>query len=186
MDRELEGYLELVEGYLKRMPTSERIDVIKELKSYMEELQRVESLGTQEILERLGPAKEFAAGYLGEKIHTEPGFSFKKLRMILAFYSLTFFTGMFVIPCGTIMAGALIFSGIISPIAGAIKLIGFLLGFDVPFVVVQMGSFVAHPILAFFISVLFGIFFLWSGRALWRAVIRYIQKITTMKRKWEV
>ena len=37
MDRELEQYLSTIEKYLKNMPVSERIDVVKELKSYIEE-----------------------------------------------------------------------------------------------------------------------------------------------------
>lgn len=181
MDKELERYLESVESYLRRMPTSERIDIIKELKSTMEELQRVESLSAAEVLQRLGPAKQLATGYLGEKIQAEPRFSWKKLSMMFAFYSLTFFQGMFIIPCGSVLAGALIFSGVISPIAGLIKLVGYILGFEVPFVVIQFGPFIPHPVIAFFLSILFGLFFLWSGRGLWRMVLAYIRKVSETK-----
>jgi len=182
VDRELEQYLITIEKYLKNMPVSERIDVIKELKSYIEELHINNALSTDKILERLGSPKELAAGYLGEKITMGKTFSVKKLLMTFSFYSLVSLSGMFVIPCGTVFAGGLILTGIISPIAGLIKLMGFYLGFDVPFVFMSVNGYEPHPLLAFPLSIALGILLLLSGRAIWRLTIRYIHKVSSTKR----
>ena len=77
MDRELEQYFTTIEKYLKNMPVSERIDVIKELKSYIEEMRINNALSTDMILGRLGSPKELVAGYLGEKITMGKSFSIK-------------------------------------------------------------------------------------------------------------
>jgi len=182
MDRELDQYLTTIEKYLKNMPVSERIDVIKELKSYIDELQINNVLSTDKILERLGPPKELAAGYLVEQITMGKSFSLKKLLMTFSFYSLVSLSGMFVIPCGTVLAGGLILTGIIGPIAGLIKLIGFYLGFDVPFFFMSVNGYEPHPLLAFPLSIALGTLLLLSGRAIWRLIIRYIHKVSNTKR----
>ena len=182
MDKELEAYLGAVEGYLKNMPVSERVDVIKELKSCMEEYQLDHALDTSEILERLGSPRELAAGYLGDKIATGRNFSFKKLLMLISFYSLVSLSGMFVIPCGTVLAGGLIASGIIGPLGGLIKLLGFLLEFDVPFTLFTIADYELHPLLSFPLSIALGFLLFWAGRAIWRAVLKYIRKVSDTKR----
>jgi uncharacterized membrane protein len=121
MDKELELYLTTVEKYLKNMPVSERIDVIKELKSCIEELQLNNALNAKEILARLGSPKELAAGYLGDKITMGHSFNFKKLLMIFSFYSLVSLSGMFIIPCGTVFAIGCMAGGIAAPIVVAIN-----------------------------------------------------------------
>jgi uncharacterized membrane protein len=182
VDRELEQYLTTIEKYLKNMPVSERIDVIKELKSYIEELQINNALSTDKILERLGSPKDLAAGYLGEKITMGKSSSIKKMLMTFSFYSLVSLSGMFVIPCGTVFACGLMLTGIIGPIAGLIKLMGFYLGFNVPFYFMSVNGYEPHPLLAFPLSIALGILLLLSGRAIWRLIIRYIRKVSNTKR----
>lgn len=46
------------------------------------------------------------------------------------------------------LAGALLICGVIAPVSGLIQAVGFLLGFDVPWVSFQFGSWTAHPLLA--------------------------------------
>ena len=181
MDKELELYLTTVEKYLKNMPASERIDVVKELKSCIEELQLNNALNTKEILARLGSPKELAAGYLGDKITAKP-FNFKKLLMVFSFYSLVSLSGMFIVPCGTVFAGGLIICGIAAPIAATIKLLGFFLGFEVSFVMFQFGSYELHPLLTFPLTIILSILFILLGRLTWKAVIRYIRKVSNTKR----
>jgi len=183
MDKELELYLTTVEKYLKNMPVSERIDVIKELKSCIEELQLSNALSAKEVLERLGSPKELAAGYLGDKIAMGHSFNLKKLLMIFSFYSLVSLSGMFIIPCGTVLAGGLILTGIVAPIAAAIKLLGFFLRFEVPFVFFQIGNYELHPLLSFPLAIIISVLLLLLGRLTWKAVIRYIHKVSSTKRK---
>jgi uncharacterized membrane protein len=182
MDKELELYLITEEKYLKNMPVSERIDVIKELKSCIEELQLNNALNAKEILARLGSPKELAAGYLGDKITMGNSFSFKKLWMVFSFYSLVSLSGMFIIPCGTVLAGGLMLCGIGFPIVGVINLLGFYLGFDVSNIAIQFGSYEPHPLLALPILIIASVFLFILGRVLWKAVIKYIRKVSAAKR----
>ena len=182
MDKELELYLSTVEKYLKNMPVSERIDVIKELKSCIEEIQLNNALNAKEILARLGSPKELAAGYLGDKITTGNSFSFKKLWMVFSFYSLVSLSGMFIIPCGTVLAGGLMVSGVIAPVGALIRLIGYFFGYDMPFFTMQIGSFIPHPLLGVPISSVFGVLIFMLGRVVWKAVINYIRKVSATKR----
>jgi len=182
MDKEIELYLITVEKYLKNMPVSERIDVIMELKSCIEELQLNNALNAKEILMRLGSPKELAAGYLGDKITMGHSFNFKKLLMAFSFYSLVSLSGMFIIPCGTVAAGGFMLTGIVAPIAAAIKLLGFFLGFDVPFAMFKFGSYELHPLLTFPITIVLSILLFLLGRLTWKAVIRYIRKVSNTKR----
>ena len=167
------------------MPTSERVDVIKELKSYIEELQLNSALNSNEIVARLGSPKELAAGYLGEKIVMSHSFSFKKLWMVFSFYSLVSLSGMFIIPCGTVLAGGLIACSVAGPVGGLIKLLGFLLGFDVPFAFMSINGYELHPLLAFPVAIALGILLFFAGKAIWKSVIKYIRKVSTAKRKLE-
>ena len=51
MDRNLELYLDTFDKHLKSVPTSERIDIIKEIKSAMIEMEQKEGLTPQQITE---------------------------------------------------------------------------------------------------------------------------------------
>lgn len=61
MEKTLESYLEKIESYLKPIAVSERVDIIREIKSEMQELQN-DGKTPQEILSRLGDARELARG----------------------------------------------------------------------------------------------------------------------------
>jgi uncharacterized membrane protein len=182
MDKELDLYLTTVEKYLKHMPVSERIDIIKELQSCIEELQ-LSNTTAKDILTRLGSPEELAAGYLGDKITMGHSFSFKKLLMVFSFYSLVSLSGMIIIPFGTVLAGGLMLTGIFAPIAGLINLLGFFLGFDTSYIQLQFGSYETHPLLVLPISIILGVLVFILGRVTWKAVVRYIRKVSTTKRK---
>lgn len=182
MEQKLEQYLKAVEGYLKNMPISERIDVIKELKSSIEELQMNEGLSAEQILGRLGSPKELAVGYLGEKISTGGSFSLRKLKMLISFYGLASLGGMFVIPCGTVLAGGLMLCGFIAPIAGLIKAVCYLFGYDAWFIGFNFGLFELHPLLALPFSIAMGVVFYLLGKKIWKAVTGYIRKVSAAKR----
>lgn len=85
---------------------------------------------------------------------------------------------MFILPFTGILGAALMFSGVVTPLAGFIKAAGFLLGVDVPVVVFQISSFTAHPLLPLPLSALVGILFFMAGKGLWRIAISYIRMVT--------
>ena len=67
MEQILNDYLEKIEKNLKPLPVSERVDIVKEIKSEILEL-RGNGKTPEEIVERLGNPKELAKAYLGDLI----------------------------------------------------------------------------------------------------------------------
>lgn len=126
MNTAFEKYLNTVDKCLKPLPASERVDIVKEIKSSILEMER-ENLSTEQILERLGKPKELARAYLGDLISKEKGFSWKRILLICAFYSVVGFSGLVVIPCLGIIAPVFLVCGAVTPLLGAVKLTDFLL-----------------------------------------------------------
>lgn len=181
MDTVFEKYLCKIDRCLKPLRFAERVDIVKEIEGSIQEMQN-ENLAPEQILERLGSPKELARAYLGELIIKERGCSKKKLAMILAFYSLTGLSGMFVIPVLGILAPVLIFCAAVSPIAGLIKFVGFLFGYDVPYIMFQFGSVTLSPIPAFVLSIVMGAVLLFLGRGAWKLLMGYIKTVSNAKR----
>ena len=97
MEKILNDYLEKIEKYLKPLPVSERVDIVKEIKSEMLELQD-NGKKAEEIIERLGDPKELAKAYLGDLISNSNSLGWNRVLAICAFYSLASFSGLVVIP----------------------------------------------------------------------------------------
>lgn len=185
MDVSLEKYLETIDKSLKPLPVSERVDIVKEIKSSILEMQQ-DSFTTEAILERLGDPKEMAKEYLGDILSRNNGLNWNKCLIIIAFYSMAGISGMCIIPTLAIVAPTFILSGIICPIAGGLDLLGYLLGFDVPFVIFQIGSVTLHPIISFIFSILLGAAFYAAGRGTWKLLLKYIQGISRKKKELSV
>ena len=73
MEKILNDYLEKIERYLKPLPISERVDIVKEIQSEIFELQS-NGKNAKEIMERLGNPKELAKAYLGDLIAKDTSF----------------------------------------------------------------------------------------------------------------
>ena len=65
MNAALEKYLNTVDKCLKPLPASERVDIVKEIKSSILEMES-DNLTTEQILDRLGKPKDLAKAYLGD------------------------------------------------------------------------------------------------------------------------
>lgn len=89
----------------------------------------------------------------------------------------------FILPFISVLGAALMFCRVIVPIGGAVKLLGALVGIDVPWVVMQIGSYIPSPIMAFPLSILVGILLFLAGRFFWKLTIRYIQMISNRKKQ---
>ena len=181
MDQQLERYLDAVDRALRPMPASERVDIIREIKSELLELE-TQGLPSQEITSRLGGPKDLAAAYLSEAIIKNPRFSWRKLGSLAAFYSLAGLGGMIVLPTTSLMAVTFLVSGALLPAAGLLSLLASLAGVSVPWVMMQLGSWTAPPILAFPISVLTGFLLLMAGRGLWKATISFVRMLSRKRR----
>ena len=57
MNAALEKYLNTIDRHLEPLPASERVDIVKEIKGSIQEMEN-EKLSTEQILSRLGDPKE--------------------------------------------------------------------------------------------------------------------------------
>lgn len=158
---------------------------INEIKSEMAELEVQDKLSPDQIIKRLGEPKELAGAYLGDSISKNTTFSFRKLCSVVAFYSFVGAGGLFVLPFTSVLGAWLMVCGVIAPVAGLIKALGYLVGIEVPWVSFQFGPYVLHPIPAFLLSVVFGVLFFAAGKGLWNLTIKYIHVICRGKLKKE-
>lgn len=185
MNIAFEKYLNTIDKHLKPLPTSERIDIVKEIKSSILEMEH-DNFSTEQILERLGNPKELSRAYLGDFITKEKGFSWNRFLTICSFYGLTGLSGMFVLPSLGIIAPTFLFCGMIAPIAGLLKFIGFLFGYDLPYIMFQFGTVTLHPALGFLFSIAMGIIFILLGKGAQKLLLHYIKTISKTKRELSI
>lgn len=183
MDKIMNDYLEKIEKYLKPMSSSERIDIVKEIKSVMLELQN-NGLSSEQIIERLGNPKELAKAYLAEAISKNNTFSWHKFSAVFAFYSYAGVNGMFVLPFISLSSIALMISGVIAPIGGIIKYVGNLMGYDISGLTIDIGAFTpSSPMQFLLISIVSGVLMFLLGKVLWKLTIKYIHAISQKMKK---
>lgn len=186
MEKVLETYLEKVEKYLKRVPVSERTDILKEIKSGICELQN-SGKNPDEIIERLGKPGDLAKAYLADILSEEKGVSWNKFLLVCAFYSVAGLSGMFIIPCLGIIAPSFIFFGAAMPVLGFIKMVDNVFNFNIPYVeninVCFNGIENFNPVLGFAITALSGILLYLAGRGAWKLLLLYCRKTGSIKRK---
>jgi len=182
MDKIMNDYLVKIEKYLKSMSDSERIDIVKEIKSVMLELQN-NGFSYEQIIERLGNPKELAKAYLGESISKNNKFSWSKFGAIFAFCSsFAGVSGMLLLPFISTLSIALMIGGVITMIGGIIKFVGYLMGYDIAGITMEMGAFTPNPMQFLPISIVIGVFMFWLGKVLWKLTIKYIQAISRKKK----
>ncbi|GGG00176.1 hypothetical protein GCM10010912_51320 [Paenibacillus albidus] len=183
MDKIMNDYLVKIEKYLKSMSSSERLDIVKEIKSVMLELQN-NGLSSEQIIERLGNPKELAKAYLGESISKNNSFSWRKFGAVFAFCrSFAGVSGMILLPFISTLSIALMIGGVISPIGGIIKFAGYLMGYDIAGITIEMGGFTAErPVQFLPISIVTGVLMFLLGRVLWKLTIKYIHAISQTKK----
>lgn len=179
MEKVLNDYLARVEKYLKPMAAAERVDIVKEIQSEMLEL-----LGggaaPEQIVERLGSPKELARAYLSETVAKAHGW--RRVSALIAFYSLAGLGGICVLPVTSICAAAFLFSGVICPIAGVVKLVGMLLGFDMAWIGFQFGSYSAGPFVTLLASILLGALLFFAGWLCWKLTVYLVRLMGRGKR----
>ncbi|MCI8351679.1 MAG: hypothetical protein HFJ86_11040 [Oscillospiraceae bacterium] len=174
MDKLLNDYLAQVENCLRPLTASERVDIVAEIKSQMLESQAKEGLSSQEILARLGDARALARAYLGDSI-ARSRFSLRRLLACIAFGGMAGLGGMFVLPIFGVLTVGFLFAGVIAPLAGLLKTGGWFLGFDMPFIMFQFGSYSLHPLLVLPLSLAVGALFFALAMGCWWAVKAYMR-----------
>lgn len=181
MEKSLNDYLEKIEKNLKPLPVSERVDIVKEIKSEILELQG-NGKTPEEILERMGNPKELAKAYLGDLIAKSSSFSWSRMLAICAYYSLAGLSGMIVIPVLVICAPVFIACGIAAPILGAVKLIDTLLHLGIPYAGCIGISGIENPAIVFVLSIVMGVALYLAGRGCWKLLVYYIKGVSQAKR----
>lgn len=182
MEKILNDYLEKIEKYLKPLPVSERVDIVKEIKSEIIELKSDEKT-TEEIIERLGNPKELAKAYLGDLIVESSAFSWNRILAICAYYSLAGFSGLFVIPVLAICSPTFIFCAVVTPIMGGIKLIDVLLNLGIPYANYIGIAGIENPFVVFVLSIIIGVALYLIGRGCWKLLVRYIKIVSKTKQR---
>lgn len=182
LEKSLNEYLEKIEKYLKPMIVSERVDIVKEIKSEMFELQN-NGISTEQIIDRLGNPKELAKAYLGEAITKSSGFNWHRLSKVFAFYSLAGIGGMFVLPITSICGIAFMVSGVLCPVAGIIKLVAHLMGYEIEEIGINIGSFSANAIAFLPMSILIGAVIFMIGWLFWKLTIVMIKSMSHGKKR---
>lgn len=181
MEKILSDYLEKMEKYLRPVAVSERVDIIKEIKSEMQELQG-NGIPAEQIIERLGNPKDLAKAYLGDLLSKESRFSWNRFLIVYSFYSLVGFSGMFVLPCLGVIAIGFIVCGIATPILIAVKMIDHVFALGIPYMenfgVWVGGSTALNPGAEFIISLVVGTLLCWGGLCAWKLLLLYCRKVS--------
>ena len=180
MEKNFENYLGQVEKILKPMAVSERLDILLEIESEIKEME-LEGKSEEEIKNRLGDPKELARAYLQESLIKDSSINFKKIGTLIAFYSIAGSIWLFVLPITSVLAGSLLLCGILVPIAGIIKFSAFLVGMDLPWIGVQVGSFRMSAQWFLPYSIFFGIILYFLGKAFWKLTLKLIRGINHKK-----
>ena len=161
MEKILNDYLEKIEKYLKPLPVSERVDIVKEIKSEILELQG-DGKTSEEIIERLGNPKELAKAYLGDLIAKSSSFSWNRVLAICA--------------------PVFIVCAIATPIMGAVKLIDALLNLGIPYASYIGISGIENPAIVFVLSIVMGVVLYLIGHGCWKLLVYYIKGVSKAKR----
>lgn len=101
--------------------------------------------------------------------------------MRAGFYSVVGLTGMFVLPVLAVLTAGMLACAVIAPVAGVIEFAGGLFGFDVPFVMMQFGSWAMPFWLTLPASLVLGALFLGAAYGLWRALRGYVRAVNRGK-----
>lgn len=185
MTSSLEKYLNTINRHLKPLPLSERVDIVKEIKGSILEMEQ-DGLSEEQISERLGPPKELAKAYLADLLTKERHFNLSHILTVCAFYSMAGLSGLFIIPVLGVIAPSFLFFGVLSPLAGAVKLIDNLLRLNLPFaqyITFTFGSSALGPVPTFFASIAVGIALALIGYGAWELLVFYCRRVGRAKRK---
>ena len=184
MNTSLEKYLNTIDRHLKPLPVSERVDIVKEIKSSILEMEQ-ENLSSEEILRRLGDPKELAKAYLGDLLSNRKSkgrSAWAHFLTVCAFYSVVGFSGIVIIPTLGILAPAFLLSGIACPVIGLVKLLDSLLHLGLPFagyIGISIPGIVEFaPSVEFLLTVIIGALFIAAGAACWKLLVAYCKKVS--------
>lgn len=182
MDRMLNDYLKRIDRRLKSLETSERIDIVKEIKSEMLGLER-DGFSPEQIVARLGAPDDMAKAYLGEAISKGKGLSWRRFKEVAAFYSLAGLEGMFILSMTSICALTFTGGGVLAITMGLVRFIAHLAGFEIHQIGLTIGSYTGGAAEVMIAARIMGVLLLISGRMLWKLTLSLIRSMSRGKKK---
>lgn len=183
MNGEFDNYLKEVNKHLKPLPLSERMDIIKEIRSQIIELETVHNT-PEEILSRFGSPKNLTKAYLSNLITEKKSLSLNTILALCAYYTLVGFTGIIILPILIICASVFSVCSIVTPILVCIKMLNSLLNLGLPLtdhVEISAGVFPLNPILEFLLSLPLGALLFTIGWGCWKLLRAYIKSLGKAK-----
>ena len=188
MNQKLEHYLHQVESHLHRLQTSERLDILREIKSTMLEMEQAGQT-PDAIIARLGNPRDLARAYLSDLLNESPGFSWNHFLTLLTFYGSVGLSGIFIIPSLAIMGYGCIIGGYLSIIAIIVRFGALSMGFAPEFwrqflhigIPGIQGNLFAETIVGLLITS--GI--VWCGIKCWHLLTAYFKHLNKAKRKMQ-
>lgn len=178
MEQKIEKYLQTVFNYLKPLSLSEKTDIINEIKSHIKEIQIDQQLDIDTILKNMGDPVNLAKSYVGETLAKNTTFNLMQIFRLIAFYSITGFSGMIVIPFLSILSASLYVCAFITPIAAIIKTVGTWLGFNVPFAIINLGFWEVPAALSIPAALPFTLLFYIASKKLWMILKKYLANVS--------
>lgn len=183
MNGEFDKYLNEVDKHLKPLPLPERMDIIKEIRSQIIELETMRNT-PEEILSRFGSPKNLAKAYLSNLIIEKKSLSLNTILALCAYYTLVGFTGVIILPILIVCSSVFSVCGIVTPILAFIKMLNSLLNLGLPLtdhVEISAGVFPLNPILEFLLSLPLSALLVALGWGCWKLLRAYIKSVGKAK-----
>ena len=117
-----------------------------------------------------------------DAIVKNPRFSWRRLGSVVAFYSLAGLGGMIVLPATSIMAVTFMLCGALVPAMALLSLAASLVGIEVPWMVMQLGSWTMPPLMAFPVAVVVGLLLLLAGVGMWKVTVGFVRLVGEKRR----
>lgn len=108
--------------------------------------------------------------------------SWRRLGSVVAFYSLAGLGGMIVLPASSIMAVTFMLCGALVPAMALLSLAASLVGIEVPWMVMQLGSWTMPPLMAFPVAVVVGLLLLLAGVGMWKVTVGFVRLVGEKRR----
>lgn len=185
MNEIYEKYLSKIEKYLNPLPTSEKTDILKEVKSSILEMEN-EGMLPDEILKRLGDPKILAKSYLGDFISNGNGNILGKFFIFFTFCTITGFTGIILVPMFVVFIPTFFLSGAFTILCSIFKVIDVFLPFNFPFlenVGIKIGNIQFNPIFESIFMFIVGIILIFISIISYKLFISYCKKVSLIKEK---
>ena len=85
----------------------------------------------------------------------------------------------------SVLGIGLMLCGVVAPLSGLVKLLGHMVGIEVPWVSFQFGSYSPNPYITFFLSLIMGVLLGAAGLGLWKFTVKFVQMISKRNFKKE-